>query len=893
MQNHLFRSILSVVDLFAYAASILLAKISLTGRRLIRGFAIFLFLCGIVVANAQTFTNGVEGFENGLDGWTVSSGIWAVGAPTPGPGKAYDGTNCAGTGLTGNVPTYVGSSLISPVFVVPAATNYPRLRWWQWFHLGNSEYGSDLGDFQISTNNGTSWQTLLSISGGGAASGGWTEPSVDLSAYAGQSVQISFYYQTGDEGFGGGPGWFVDDVTLVTGAITTLTPNVPVGFETGLGDWSVDNGLWAVGAPTAGPGKAYDGTNCAGTGLAGNVPTYVGSSLISPVFVVPAATNYPRLRWWQWFHSGNSEYGSDLGDFQITTNHGTSWQTLLSIGGGGAASGGWTEPSVDLSAYAGQSVQISFYYQTGDEGFGGGPGWFVDDVTLVTGAITTLTPNEPVGFETGLGDWSVDNGLWAVGAPTAGPGKAYDGTNCAGTGLAGNVPTYVGSSLISPVFVVPAATNYPRLRWWQWFHLGNSEYGSDLGDFQITTNHGTSWQTLLSIGGGGAASGGWTEPSVDLSAYAGQSVQISFYYQTGDEGFGGGPGWFVDDVTLVTGAITTLTPNVPVGFETGLGDWSVDNGLWAVGAPTAGPGKAYDGTNCAGTGLAGNVPTYVGSSLISPVFVVPAATNYPRLRWWQWFHSGNSEYGSDLGDFQITTNHGTSWQTLLSIGGGGAASGGWTEPSVDLSAYAGQSVQISFYYQTGDEGFGGGPGWFVDDVTLVTGAITTLTPNEPVGFETGLGDWSVDNGLWAVGAPTAGPGKAYDGTNCAGTGLAGNVPTYVGSSLISPVFVVPAATNYPRLRWWQWFHSGNSEYGSDLGDFQITTNHGTSWQTLLSIGGGGAASGGWTEPSVDLSAYAGQSVQISFYYQTGDEGFGGGPGWFVDDVTLVTGAITT
>ena len=161
------------------------------------------------------------------------------------------------------------------------------------------------------------------------------------------------------------------------------------------------------------------------------------------------------------------------------------------------------------------------------------------------------------------------------------------------------------------MFVVPAASQNPRLRWWQWFHLGNSYNGTDLGDFQISTNNGTSWQTLLSIGGENAASGGWTEPSVDLSAYAGQSVQIAFYYQTGDEYHSGGPGWFVDDVTLVTGPPVTLTPNVPVGFESGLGDWSVDNGLWAVGVPTAGPGAAYDGTNCAGTGLAGNVPTFV------------------------------------------------------------------------------------------------------------------------------------------------------------------------------------------------------------------------------------------------------------------------------------------
>ena len=153
------------------------------------------------------FLTGIEGFESGIDGWTTSNtNIWHIGTPTVGPKAAYAGTNCAATGLTGNVPAYQSASLTSPVFVVPAATNYPRLRWWQWFQFGNSSAGSDVGYCQISTNNGASWQALASYGGNGATSDGWSEPSVDLSAYAGQSVKIAFHYQTGDEYYWGGAG---------------------------------------------------------------------------------------------------------------------------------------------------------------------------------------------------------------------------------------------------------------------------------------------------------------------------------------------------------------------------------------------------------------------------------------------------------------------------------------------------------------------------------------------------------------------------------------------------------------------------------------------------------------------------------------------------------------
>src|SRR5262249_34225155 len=145
-------------------------------------------------------------------------------------------------------------------------------------------------------NNGSSWQTLASVAGN---SSGWSQASADLSAYAGQSVQVAFYFQSGNEGYGGGPGWFVDNVELVTGPISSFSPNVPVSFENGFGDWWVNNGVWQVGTPTTGPGAAFGGTNCAGTGLSGNVPASQASSLISPVFVVPAADQSPRLRWWQ------------------------------------------------------------------------------------------------------------------------------------------------------------------------------------------------------------------------------------------------------------------------------------------------------------------------------------------------------------------------------------------------------------------------------------------------------------------------------------------------------------------------------------------------------------------------------------------------------------------
>jgi hypothetical protein len=98
----------------------------------------------------------------------------------------------------------------------------------------------------------------------------------------------------------------------------------------------------------------------------------------------------------------------------------TGGDTCTSTGTTGAwnritgTSDGWQEVSFDLSAYAGQQVEVAISYVT--DPFGGGAGVFVDRTRLsIDGAEV-----EPEGFETGLGPWTVP------GAPEDSPGNTSD-----------------------------------------------------------------------------------------------------------------------------------------------------------------------------------------------------------------------------------------------------------------------------------------------------------------------------------------------------------------------------------------------------------------------------------------------------------------------------------
>jgi hypothetical protein len=79
-----------------------------------------------------------------------------------------------------------------------------------------------------------------------------------------------------------------------------------------------------------------------------------------------------------------------------------------------------------------------------------------------------------------------------------------------------------------------------------------TERGWDDCMVDVSTDGGSSW-TPLRGGYGSAPSGdsyGWVISSLNLTPYAGSSVKLRFYLNTGDANFNAFPGWFVDDIVV-------------------------------------------------------------------------------------------------------------------------------------------------------------------------------------------------------------------------------------------------------------------------------------------------------------------------------------------------------
>ncbi|MBL9127574.1 MAG: hypothetical protein JNL97_08005, partial [Verrucomicrobiales bacterium] len=414
--------------------------------------------------------------------------------------------------------------------------------------------------------------------------GEWTEGRLDLGLYAGQRVRLGFLFAAGDtqNWDDTGTGWYIDDLRIETGPL----PELPLaeGFEdpSSLERWTVDFGVWEIGSPTNGLVQPHGGTQCLATRLEGRYTDIRLSRIASASFVVPAADQLPRLRFWHWW---NCSYG-DAGRVQISTDDGATWSNLSpGYGDNGSgynywSDGEWTEGRLDLAPYAGRRVRLGFLFAAGDtqNWDDTGTGWYIDDLRIETGPLPELPRLE--GFEdpSASDRWTADFGVWEIGTPTDALVPPHSGTRCLATRLTGRYADTRLSRVASAPFVVPSANQQPRLRFWHWWSFS---YG-DAGRVQISTDDGATWGNLSPAygdDGSGAnfdSKGEWKRESLPLSAYVGQRVRLGFLFVAADSQNWDdtGAGWYVDDLMIQTGNIglaempnRAVDEKTPISFQ--------------------------------------------------------------------------------------------------------------------------------------------------------------------------------------------------------------------------------------------------------------------------------------------------------------------------------------
>jgi subtilisin family serine protease len=205
---------------------------------------------------------------------------------------------------------------------------------------------------------------------------------------------------------------------------------------------------------------------------------------------------------------------------------------------------------------AGLFANRNYYYQVTSSDEAGNT--TVDDNHGKLYTFTTRKAPQPPWFdnlENGPGDWTVVpdtvNGTdlnWSLGTPDNGlQTSAHSGTNAWGSNLYGqSFNLFESTFLYSPVIDLSGFSS-ATLTFWHCFDFSS---GYESGQLGISTSSST---PPLNIPGltnyTGQTSLDWTQATVDLTAFVGQTIQVVWYYQGID--IDSPPnGWLVDDVGI-------------------------------------------------------------------------------------------------------------------------------------------------------------------------------------------------------------------------------------------------------------------------------------------------------------------------------------------------------
>ncbi|MCK4792934.1 MAG: fibronectin type III domain-containing protein, partial [Desulfobacteraceae bacterium] len=157
-----------------------------------------------------------EGFESGFGprGWSSTAGLWETCDPRscPPPDSARSGDSCAATVCCDNISQTTTTSLVGPLLGVPLPSvdtgEFILARWWHCFWIERFNWSSIRFYVRVM---GGAWERKWWLEQG-IDNPEWTESPIDLTVYAGKTIQ--FKYEANFSTVVSVRGWYVDDITI-------------------------------------------------------------------------------------------------------------------------------------------------------------------------------------------------------------------------------------------------------------------------------------------------------------------------------------------------------------------------------------------------------------------------------------------------------------------------------------------------------------------------------------------------------------------------------------------------------------------------------------------------------------------------------------------------------
>jgi hypothetical protein len=524
-------------------------------------------------------------FETGLQGFIIDNtygsgnGLWHLttarsldGGHSPTNSLYYGHNEGPGGGGRYDTGTANGGVITSPALTLPPGTLAVSLSYRYLLDVEARPSG-DVAFIEVTTNGGATYAPVASKNSAGLltnwTSGTWVPNIADLSAYAGQTIKLRYRFDTIDALDNDTEGWYLDDIAL-------FSPVFPVAVSPVItGPFS--NGAWT------------------------------GNIIVSKV-----ATNAVLLA-----DGGSGRIGAS-NPFQVVSNSGVNidhfaWSAISSTQQAGVpfpatitALSSWGSTATNfyvtagISATAAGDVLYQYNFESGLQGF---------------------TINNSYGSSNGL--WHLSSGR-AADAGHSPSNSLYYGHNETLAG-GGNYDTGSanGGVVVSPPLTLPAGVPAVTL---SFNYLMNVESYSDydVAFVEISTNNGTTFAPIAvkdSLGGlTNLTAGLWVADTLDISAFAGQTIRLRFRFDTIDGYNNDTEGWYVDDITFRSFAFSVAVAPGNTGLFMN-GGWS--GNITMLQAATNVVLWANDGIGHSGASNPFQVIAAAAPPLISQVALLP------------------------------------------------------------------------------------------------------------------------------------------------------------------------------------------------------------------------------------------------------------------------------
>ncbi len=297
---------------------------------------------------------------------------WQWGNDNTIPAGCNGSDRCWGTVLGGNYVNNMNDTLYSPII---NTVGYSILRLY-FQHFYETENGWDYGRVLCSSDGGSTWTVIAQYTG---SSGSWLNANLDISVCGNSAnTRIAFvFYSDGSVTY---RGWYIDSVVVVGQNVISSTVLYASSFEgSSTGDLITQTlggtAPWQRGVPTWGPSSAYHGTNVWATNLSGNYNNNANEAIRKNTSInLTGYTSY-RLTFYHWYQI---EIGYDTGFVEVSTNGGTTWNTVAAYTGNNTT---WSLVNLDISAYA--SSNFTFRFRFKSDGSVTYAGWYIDTVSII------------------------------------------------------------------------------------------------------------------------------------------------------------------------------------------------------------------------------------------------------------------------------------------------------------------------------------------------------------------------------------------------------------------------------------------------------------------------------------------------------------------------------